>query len=190
SPELLRGAANGDATAVDTFCRAQHPEVYRLCLGFLACAAEAEDAAQEAILRLLDRLSQCDPTRPFTTWRNRVVLNLCRDRLRRAARRRVAESRSAEQRAGSGAASDAGFDALDRAELQQLLTRALRILPQREREAVVLRDLEGNDVDDVASAMGISPSTVRSLTTLARRRLRELLVGTTGHEAVPEARDV
>ena len=61
----------GDPAAVDTFCRQQHPRVYRLCLGFLACSAEAEDLAQDAMLHLLDRLPQRDPARRFDTWAKR-----------------------------------------------------------------------------------------------------------------------
>jgi len=164
-------AAAGDPEAMDAFCRRQHPLVYRLCLGFLACCAEAEDAAQDGMLRLLDQLGHWDRTRSFATWRNAVVLNLCRDRLRRARRRRAAETRRPE----TAPAVEAADAALQRAETRLVLERALRVLPPREREALVLRELEGSDTADVALVMGVSPGTVRSLVTLARRRLRQLL---------------
>lgn len=176
----IRAARNGDATAIDAFCRREHPAVYRLCLGFLACATEAEDAAQDAMLRLLDVLPHYDADRPFLTWRNRVVLNLCRDRLRQTGRRRAAE-RAAAEREGDDAAPM--LDPLARAELRATLTRALTVLPQREREAFVLRELEGNGATETGRVMGINASSVRSLTTLARRRLRTLLAATLDPES-------
>ncbi len=178
----IRAVTSGDAAAIDAFCRREHPAVYRLCLGFLACATEAEDAAQDAMLRLLDVLPQYDADRPFMTWRNRVVLNLCRDRLRQTGRRRAAE-RAAAEREGDDAAPV--IDPLARAELRATLTRALTVLPQREREAFVLRELEGNGATETGRVMGIHASSVRSLTTLARRRLRTLLAATLDPE-LPE----
>lgn len=184
--KILTAVLAGEPEAVDAFCRDQHPRVFRLCVGFLACAVEAEDLAQDAMLHLLEHLPRYDAARAFDTWRNRVVLNLCRDRLRLLARRRRAESAAAEHR--KDAVSSPPVDALDRADLRDALTRALSALPQREREALVLRDLEGNAAADVAAAMGITRSSVRSLTTLARRRLRDLLTPTVGPEISGEVR--
>ncbi len=94
-PALLAG----DAAAIDAWYRAEHPGVWRLCLGVLADATEADDLAQDAMLHLLDTLDRWDPARPWPAWRNRVVVNLCRDRLRRRATR--AGHEDAAQRAGA-----------------------------------------------------------------------------------------
>ncbi|MCB9876914.1 MAG: sigma-70 family RNA polymerase sigma factor [Planctomycetes bacterium] len=171
-PDWLRGVLAGDASAIDVCCREQHAAVYRLCLGFLASASDAEDTAQDAMLRLLDGMRQYDPQQPFAQWRNTVVLNLCRDRQRSWRRRRRAHLDAVAARAD---AMPAPSDALERRELRAMLEQALRALPVREREAFVLRDLEDVDTADVATAMGVTPATVRSLLTLARRRLRGLL---------------
>lgn len=172
-PGLVAAAAAGDAGAVDRWYRAEWPRVWKLCLGFLADAAEAEDVAQDAMLHLHDRLAKWNADRPWTSWRNTVVLNLCRDRLRRVAARRRAEDRSAEARPpvplpDPGAAAAGG-------ELVGELHAALGVLSDREREAFVLRELEGRPTDEVARAMDVGDSTVRSLCALARRRLRERL---------------
>src|SRR5262245_5658728 len=60
APELLRAVGTGAPEAVDAWFRAEHPEVYRLCFGFLAHRADAEDVAQEAMLHLLDRIRESD----------------------------------------------------------------------------------------------------------------------------------
>ena len=158
---------------MDGWYRREHPGVFRLCFGFLADYAEAEDLAQDAMLRLLDRLPRWDPQRPYSAWRNTVVLNLCRDHLRSRKVRRRAEQQLAELPARP--AGPAPEQAATQAEIRDALHAALGALPPREREAFVLRDLEGQETADAAAAMGVAESSVRSLLTLARRRLRRIL---------------
>ena len=166
----------GDPAAIDRWFRAEHPQVYRLCLGLVADAAEAEDVAQDAMLQLLDHLGAWDRSRPYRGWRNAVVLNLCRDRLRRLDARRRAHERAAEafEQTGRGLLPDPGDEAA-RSEVQDLLRETLAGLSPREREAFVLHDLEGHSTDEAAALLGVGASSVRSLLALARRRLRGLL---------------
>lgn len=171
--ELAAAARSGDPRATDAWYRAEWSTVYRLCLGLLADPASAEDAAQDAMLHLLDRLSRWDPERPYAPWRNAVVVRAGRDRSRRADARRRAEDASVEVR-GEGPLPDPAEEA-SRGEVQELLRESLRSLSPREREAFVLRDLEGLATSETADAMGVTDATVRSLLTLARRRLRNLL---------------
>jgi len=169
----IRSLIGGDSAALDRWYRREHPVVWRLCLGFLADANDAEDLAQEAMLKLHDRLDRWDPTRPYPQWRNSVVLNLCRDKRRRhEARRRV--EHDAAQVSGEARLPDPSHE-LEQDELRALLRRALTVLSEREREAFVLRELEGVSSHDAAELMGIAESSLRSLLTLARRRLREFL---------------
>lgn len=172
SPDLAAVLA-GDPVAIDRWYRAEHPAVWRLCLGFLGSAAEAEDVAQEAMLKLHDQLERWDPALPFRPWRNSLVLNLCRDRMRRHDARKRAEDRAAELTERGAVESPSAR--IEQQELRGLLQRALCALTEREREAFVLRELEGLATVEVASVMEVTESSVRSLLTLARRRLRELL---------------
>jgi RNA polymerase sigma-70 factor (ECF subfamily) len=170
---LVAAVRAGDQAALDAWIRREHPAAYRVCFGILLDAAEAEDAAQDAMLRLLDRLGQWDARRPFATWRNAIVTNLCRDRLRSAAARRRVEQRSAPAEA-AGALPDPA-DAASAREVRHALVACLGHLTPREREVFVLKDLEDQETAEVAEALGLTQSTVRSLLTLARRRLRGLL---------------
>ena len=162
-----------DPGALDAWFRAEHPSVWRICFGLLADAAEADDLAQDAMLHLHDHLEAWDPERPYGTWRNAVVANLCRDRLRRLATRRTAERVAAEQ--GLPDRLPRPDDEASAAEVREVLRKALGSLTEREREVFVLRELQGVATRDTATALGITESTVRSLLTLARRRLRKLL---------------
>ena len=171
---ILR-AKSGDPEAVDAWFRAEHPEVFRLCLGFLADRDLAEDEAQDAMLHLLDHLDRWDPARPYRAWRDTVVLNRCRDRLRRLEARERALAGARSRSSAEEESAESPSAALERGETQAILTRALARLSPREREAFVLRDLEERSTKEAALALGVGESTVRSLVTLARRRLRALL---------------
>ncbi|MFT7677377.1 MAG: RNA polymerase sigma-70 factor (ECF subfamily) [Planctomycetota bacterium] len=171
--ELAADVLQDAPEALDTWFRAEHPLVWRLCFGFLAQEAEADDLAQEALLKLHDRLPNWDQERSYSTWRNTVVANLCRDRLRRRSNRRDAETNAAE--AGLPDRLPSPEDRAEANEVREALGQALRNLTPREREVFVLRDLEGQSADQVATSLGITASTVRSLGTLARQRMRQLL---------------
>jgi RNA polymerase sigma-70 factor (ECF subfamily) len=171
--DLVPAAIAGDAEAVARIFRLEHGAVWRLCLGLLADRAEADDAAQDAMLHLLDHLDRWDRRRPWTAWRNTLVLNHCRDRLRRAAARRRAESEAAE-RALPQVLPHPHSDA-ERSEVNEIVAASLRSLTPREREVFVLHDLEGSATSDVAAALALAERAVRVLLAAARRRLRELL---------------
>lgn len=173
-PSLIARIQSGQPEATDVWYRREWPNVYRLCLGFLADHSAAEDAAQDAMLRLADRLSAgVHDLRDYEKWRTTVVLNLCRDALRRRARRDRAESEPPPHLAGRTLPNP--HDLADQAEVRATLQGALKQLSEREREAFVLRDLQGLSTDEAANAMQIAASSVRSLLTLARRRLRTVL---------------
>ncbi len=171
--ERARALLRGEPEAFDHWFRAEHPVVWRLCFGFLAQDAEADDLAQEALLRLHDRLRMWDSTRDYGAWRNTLVANLCRDRLRRKDTRRAAEATAAE--AGLPDRMPAPEDPAQAEDVRRVLAEALGRLSPREREVFVLRDLEGHSTGEVSASLGITQSSVRSLGTMARRRLRELL---------------
>lgn len=170
-PTLI-GRILGDCPdALDIWYRREWPDVYRLCTGLLADHSAAEDAAQDSMLRLRDRLADWSPTRPYEPWRSTVVLNLCRDHLRKSASRNRAEASLAQRPLPNPTSTSE----VERAEVRVALEEALAKLPAREREAFVLRDLEDFDTHQAAEVMQVGASTVRSLLSLARRRLRDLL---------------
>lgn len=173
-PEALaRAVLRGEDGALAAWFGAEHRVAWKLCFGLLADGAEADDAAQDAMLHLHDHLPDWDPGRPYRAWRTTVVLNLCRDRLRSAKARRRAEERAAEEALPTQLPDPSEHAASS--ETGAILRASLAALSPREREAFVLRDLEGVSTKETAEALGVTESTVRALLTLARRRLRRLL---------------
>ena len=172
----LRGARDGEPSAVDAWYRSEHGAVYRLCFGFLADISEAEDLAQDAMLHLLDHLKDWNETRPYGPWRDAVVLNLARDRQRRLSARQRAHQAAGEREVQEREERSVDpHGELERAEMGELLVETLARLTPREREVFVLRDLEERSTEETARCLKIESGTVRSMLTLARRRVRTLL---------------
>lgn len=134
---------------------------YRAAFAVLGDRAEAEDCAQDALARALDRWHRIDPA-AAAPWVARVATNRAIDRWRRRERRVAARV--------AAAAPDAHVAAL-RADL----VRALRALPSRQREAVVLRHICDLPERDVAVLMRCSTGTVKSTTARGLDRLRVVL---------------
>jgi RNA polymerase sigma-70 factor (ECF subfamily) len=169
---LLILYANGDREAARTLSARLTPLSLRLAARMLGDLAEAEDVAQEAMLRLWKlapdwRRGEAQPG----TWLYRVTANLCTDRLRR--RRSVALDGIDEPADGSPGAVARLIEA-DRA---LALQAALDQLPERQRQAVILRHLEGLANPEIAEIMEIGVEAVESLTARGKRALTALLAG-------------
>ena len=164
---LLVAFGNGDRDAARILTLRLTPRV----LGFAARMlrgdrAEAEDVAQEAMLRLWRQAGDWrQGEAKVTTWLYRVVRNLCTDRLRKArttALDAVPEPEDDAPGAAEGLQQAARLSALD---------AALADLPDRQREAVILRHIEGFSNPEIAQAMDIGVEAVESLTARGKRTL-------------------
>ena len=164
---LLVAYGNGDRQAALALTTRLTPRV----LGF-ACRmlggdrAEAEDVAQEAMLRLWKQAPDWrQGEAKVTTWLYRVVSNLCIDRLRR--HRSVDIDAIPEPEDGAAPVTER-LIAEDRA---RALIAALATLPVRQRQAVTLRHIEGLANPEIAEILGISVEAVESLTARGKRAL-------------------
>ncbi|WP_209426589.1 RNA polymerase sigma factor [Pararhodobacter sp. SW119] len=167
---LLQRYATGDPEAARILLDRLAPRLYRLAQRLLADPTEAEDVVQEAMLKLWKIAPdwQSGAAQPGT-WVYRVAMNLATDRLRR--RRSVALDSVPEPADGAPPPLQAMLDA-DRG---RALNAALAQLPDRQRQAVVLRHLEGLSNPEIAAQMDIGVEAVESLTARGKRRLAELL---------------
>ncbi len=170
---LLVLYANGDPEAARTLTLRLAPLALRVAARMLGDRTEAEDVAQEAMLRLW-RVAPGwrQGEAKVSTWLYRVTSNLCTDRLRRRGRS-VALDAVAEPEDGRPGAV-AGLIEADRA---AALEAALAALPDRQRQAVVLRHLEGLTNPEIAEIMEIGVEAVESLTARGKRALTAALGG-------------
>lgn len=169
---LLVLFANGDPAAARLLTLRLTPRVLAYAQRMLSNRAEAEDVAQEAMLRLwrIARDWRQDQAK-VSTWLFRVTSNLCTDLLRR--RRSVPLDGIAEPEDGQPGAL-AGMIDQDRV---RALDQALTLLPDRQRQAVILRHLEGFTNPEIAEMMDIGVEAVESLTARGKRSLALALAG-------------
>jgi len=165
--ELLRRVGQGDPAAIQAMVGRKLPRMLALAYRMLGDAVEAEDVAQEAMLRAWKQAPRWRPGQArFDTWLHRVGLNLCYDRLRR---RREVPTAMPPDRPDPGPAPDRGLLA---AELGARVHRALQALPQRQREAVVLCHYQELTNIEAAGLMEVSVEALESLLSRGRRTLR------------------
>lgn len=146
------------------------PRMLALAHRMLGDPVEAEDVAQEAMLRAWKQAPKWRPGQAkFDTWLHRVGLNLCYDRLRK---RREIPSEISPDRPDEGPAPDRGLLA---AELGVRVDGALTRLPERQREAVVLCHYQELSNIEAASLMNVSVEALESLLSRGRRTLRQTL---------------
>ena len=168
--ELLRLAGRGDAAAIQTLVARKLRRVLSLAERMLGDAAEAEDVAQEAFLRVWRHAARWTPGKArFDTWLHRVTLNLCYDRLRRRRERPVADP---PETPDPGPAPDRGLMALD---VGRRVEAALQALPYRQREAIVLCHYQELGNIEAADVMGVSVEALESLLSRGRRTLKSAL---------------
>ncbi|MEZ5779269.1 MAG: RNA polymerase sigma factor [Paracoccaceae bacterium] len=169
---LLAQYAGGDRRAAHVLTERMTPLAYRVAFRMLGDAGEAEDAAQEAMIRLWRAAPDWrDQGAKVSTWLYRVASNLSLDRLRR---RRTVALDAVPEPADDRPGAEQGMIAAERA---RALDRALLQLPERQRQAVMLRHLEGLGNPEIAAIMETGVEAVESLIARGKRGLAEALAG-------------
>ncbi len=169
---LLRRYVDGDGQAAAALTARLVPRLLGFCNRMLRDLAEAEDVVQEAMLRLWKMAPDWQPGgAKLSTWVFRVASNLCTDRLRK--RRGVGLDEIAEPECDRPGAEAQ----LLQAERLGALDAALGTLPDRQRQAVILRHLEGLANPEIAAILEISVEAVESLTARGKRGLAAALAG-------------
>ena len=169
---LLQLYANGDQAAARQLTLRLAPRAYKQAYRMLGVQADAEDLAQEAMMRVWKIAPEWrSGEAKVTTWLYRVVANLCLDRLRKVQSTSldaIDEPIDPSPSAADDMQSNARLDALQ---------AALIALPERQRQALVLRHIEELANPEIADVMEISVEAVESLTSRGKRALTQILKG-------------
>ena len=173
--QLVRDAKAGDVASFERIVILHECLVLRVAQRILLNGEDAKDAAQEVFIRLHRTLSRFDEEKDLGPWLYRLTVNVCRDLLRRGKRNVpldiVSDSADATPDPEQSAVA---------AQQYRMVLDALRELSPREREAVVLRDLEGRSTGEVAEILGSSETTVRSQLSTGRTKMKNYVTARLG----------
>lgn len=182
--ELIDRAAAGDQRAFRQLVDRYQRRAYGVAYGILRDPDQAMDVAQDAFVKVYTKLPEFEHRAGFFTWLYRIVVNLCIDRKRKAARRREVEFDDTWSQPAEGAVDgptlasihvDAPDRALGRAELREHMSRAMDALSDGHQEILVLRELDGRSYEEIAEILEVPKGTVMSRLFHARKKFQEHL---------------
>jgi RNA polymerase sigma-70 factor (ECF subfamily) len=171
--QIIARAITGDRTGFEEIVLLHERRVVTLAYRLLGTPEDAQDAAQEVFLRAFKYLRRFDASKPLEPWLVRMTVNVCRGAGRKRLKSRSLFVQSDVQHIDP---SNNPHAQLCFEERKQLLYVALAELGEKERAAVVLRDIEGLTTWEVAEILGSAEATVRSQISVARLKIRKALL--------------
>ena len=174
--ELVERVKAGDSMAFDQIMIYSQHRVISLAWRMLGNEDDARDATQETFLRVYKYLDSYKKEQDFFAWIYRITVNVCHDIAKKQKiRKDQIISIGSEGEFGTFDFPDSRDSAEDAAILKQkreIVANAIQILPEKERAAIVLRDVEGLPTEEVARIMQSSPTTIRVQISSARKKLK------------------
>jgi RNA polymerase sigma-70 factor, ECF subfamily len=175
---MIRQAQKGDKAAFEILVHRHQHRVFAVARGILKRQEDVEDVAQQVFVKAYFSLKRFDQRAAFSTWLYKITVNECWDLLRkRKARPLVYESDFSEEQSRQYAATDReatkGPDTGDRMAMRQQLETMLSQLDKRDRAMLILKEVEGFSVEEIADSMGLNANTVKVRLFRARKRIVE-----------------
>ena len=173
---LLRRACKGDVQAFEELMQSHESRIYAITLRMMGNREDAQDCAQEAMVRIYRAMGSFKGQSALATWIYRITMNTCLDELRRRKARKVTSLDSLVDNGWSP--TDTGDTPEEhglRVEKQNALNQAIQSLPDDMRAAIILRDVKGYSYDEIASILDANVGTIKSRISRGREKLREIL---------------
>ena len=178
---LVKRIQNGEPDKFYELVKPYERRVYTAAFAILRNAADAEEVAQEAILKAFANLKQFRAESKFSTWLIQIAVNEARMRRRKEHAEIMEPIGERQEEDGTYAPREFAdwreipSEALERTEVRELLLESLASLGSKYREVFVLRDIQHLSIEEVADALGISRASVKTRLLRARLMLRDLL---------------
>ena len=180
--ELIQRVCQGDKEAFYTLVRPCERGVFTAAMAILNNPADAEEVAQEAVLKALTALPRFRGEAKFSTWLIQITINEARLKIRKD-RKHLYESVDEQKTDEQGDCFPKDFadwreipsETLQRRELREALKRALDSLPPKYREVLILRDVQHLSIQETAQILGITEGSVKTRLLRARFQMRDAL---------------
>jgi RNA polymerase sigma-70 factor, ECF subfamily len=179
--ELIRRVQAGEKQVFYELVKPYERRIYSAAFAILRNEAEAEDAAQEAVLKALTHIRQFRADARFSTWLTQIAVNEALMKRRKAHSEIMEPIGEREEDDGTYRPRDFAdwreipSEVLERKEVRQKLASALSALAEKYRKVFVLRDIQHLSIEETAEALGISCASVKTRLLRARLMLRDLL---------------
>ena len=174
--QLVRRAQRGDKESFEVLVERHQHRVFAVARGILKRQEDVEDIAQQVFVKAYFSLKRFDQRAAFSTWLYKITVNECWDLLRkRKARPLVYEADFSEEQSRQFSATeqkaDSGPDTSERMAMRQRLDNMLAQLDDRDRAMLILKEVEGFSVEEIADSLGLNANTVKVRLFRARRRI-------------------
>jgi RNA polymerase sigma-70 factor (ECF subfamily) len=179
--ELIRRVQAGEKQLFYELVKPYERRIYSAAFAILRNETEAEDAAQEAVLKALTHIQQFRAEARFSTWLTQITVNEALMRRRKAHAEIMEPIGEREEDDGSYTPRDFAdwreipSEVLERKEIRQKLASAVAALAEKYRQVFVLRDIQHLSIEETSEALGISVASVKTRLLRARLMLRDLL---------------
>ena len=173
---MIRLAADGDMAAFEQLVTTHQPAIYRLALRMTGNPEDAADMTQEAFIKAYNSLSSFRGDSRFSVWLYRITTNVCLDFLRSKSRRPQLSLTVVDDDDGDvqldipDPAADPEDQLMKRLGMQSL-SEGLKLLPDKQRQILVMRELGGMSYAEIGAALSLEEGTVKSRIFRARKRL-------------------
>ena len=173
---LLRRAQSGDPEAFERLMEPLEQLVWRVCWHYTGNREAAEDCGQEAMIRIWRNLANYRGECALESWVYRIAANCCMDWLRKKKRDKSVSVEPLREQGFDPADESPGTEeqAVAKDERQRL-REAISLLPEDQREALIMTQLEKVPYEEAARTLGVSEGTVKSRVNRAKARLKEIL---------------
>jgi RNA polymerase sigma-70 factor (ECF subfamily) len=174
--DLVVAAQRGDRDALDRLLRRHFDRIHAVCRRIAGSTRDADDAAQEALIRIVRAIDRFDGRASFATWSYRIATNAALDELRKRSRRpQLHVVGDDSERGVPEPADDVAQRRVEGVVDRLAIDAALAELPEEFRVPVVMRDLGDLDYAEIAEALSVPLGTVKSRIARGRRMLLERL---------------
>jgi RNA polymerase sigma-70 factor (ECF subfamily) len=186
--QIIERCSRGDGLAWEALVRRYQARVYGLAVSYVRNPEEARDVAQEIFVRVFRKIGSFRPGVPagspgsprereeFLPWLLRLGRNVCIDHLRRLKARPAGSAVPLEEAPDLADTARGPHDAAEATASRALVYRALEVLGDQHREMIVLKEIQGLKIEEVASILGIPTGTVKSRSNRARIELAKAIL--------------
>ena len=172
--ELLKRALNGDIAAFEELVGSNEKRIYNLCYRMMKNEQDAQDMAQEALIKAWRSLRKFNLKAAFSTWLYKIAVNTCLDELRK--RKNNTQSIEDLKEKGHTIQDEKTKNFTDDSDLRYEITQAMDKLEPKEKIIIVLKDVHGYSYEEISGILECPVGTVRSRLSRSRKKLAGICI--------------